>query len=236
MQLQDFQNRVTRALPQITSTTVSPASIIFEINQGIRMVNLIARCWFGTLSYNLPAASSPAEMSLSLCFPSYVGVKKTGLWFFDSNGNSHYVYAKTKRWLDNHILNWRDNQGSSIPTWSYINGDKWFFYPYVNVSGCVATIDCLMAPTPMTQGTSYPWSNGSTEYTALSMFDDAICSYAIWKLAPAVFDKEGRNASQQQFLADMKVAQAQFKNQESLTSDLDYRADLAVGNGGFLPR
>jgi hypothetical protein len=236
MQLQDFINRVTRALPQASAGTIAPASIIFEINQGCRAVNLIARCWFGTMSYSLPAATQWAEMSLSQCFPGYVGVKKTGLWFFDTNGTSHYIYAKTKRWLDNKILNWRDSSGATIPTWSYINGDKWFFYPYVNVAGCKATIDCLVAPTPMTSNTNYPWSNGATEYTALSMFDDAICSYAIWKLAPAVFDKEGRNVAQQDFMASMKTAQSQFKNQESLTSDLDYSQEVNTNSGLFLPR
>lgn len=235
MNLQQFISRVQRNLPQATGTTISQQSIIDEINHGVDQVNLIARAFWGTLSFNIPAVSEWTEFSLSLSFPRYMGVKKSGLWFFDSSGKSHYVYAKTKRWLDTHILNWRDNQGASVPTWSYIQGDIFFFYPFVNVSGCIATIDCLMTAIPMTQNTNYPWTNSNFELTSFRCFDDAICSYAIWKLAPGVFDKEGRNVAQQDFLAQMKVSLSQFKNSENLTSDIDYRME-SPNSGRFLPR
>jgi hypothetical protein len=234
MTAQDMINRVLRNLPQATSTTISQQSILNELNHGVDQANLVARGYWGTLSYNLPALNSWMEFSLSSCFPRYLGVKKTGLWFFDANGNSKYIYAKTKRWLDNHILNWRNNQGSSVPTWSYIEGDTWFFYPFVNVSGCKATIDCLLTAVPMTNNTNYPWNNSTTELTAFRPFDDAICAYAIWKIAPAVFDKEGRNVAKQDFDDAMKLAISQYKNKENLVSDIDYRMELDF-QSGFLP-
>ena len=237
MTLQDMLNRITRTLPQAASGTIQTPSIISELNHGIDEINLIARCWKKTLSFSLPASTAWTEFSLSQAFPNYLGIDKTGLWFFDQQGSSHYIYAKTKRWLDIYIRNWRDNQGVSVPTWSYIRGDLFAFYPYVNVSGCVVSADCLVSATPMTNPSNYPWTNGATQVTALRMFDNAICSYAIWKLAPAVFDKEGRNTYEQEFMADVKVATAQFNNREDMTSDIDYylRPDI-VGGGGFLPR
>ena len=236
MTLQQLINRVTRTLPQATGSTIAQQSIIDELNHGVDEINLLAKCLIKTVKVSLPASSSWTEFSLSQLFSGYLGIDKTGVWFFDANGKSYYLYAKTKRWLDINIRNWRDTTGGNIPTWVYIRNDALGFYPYVNVSGCSISADCIVKAPPMTNTANYPWSNSTSEITTLRPFDNAICAYAIWKLAPAVFDKEGRNQGEQEFTSEIKKAMSQINNRQDMTSDVDYYIRTDGMGGSFLPR
>lgn len=235
MNLGQFIARVQRQIPQVTGSTVDQTQIIFELNHACDEINLLAKVLVGTVSANLPASSKYTEFSLSAMFPSYLGIDKTGIWFFDPSGVSHYVYSKTKRWLDINIRNWRDSQGSTIPQWVYIRNDIFALYPFVNVPGNIVTVDCLLKAQPMTANSNYPWTNGTTEMTTLRAFDNAIVAYAIWKLAPAVVDKEGRNYFETQFYKEVKKGMIQVHDRSDLVSDVDYIMDIGF-TGEFLPR
>lgn len=235
MNLGDMILRVQRTMPQATGETIDTTKITFELNHGCDEINLLAKCFKGVLSYNLPAVTIPTEFSLYTIFPGYLGLDKVGVWFFDTNGKSHYLYPKTKRWLDQYIRNWRDNSGGSVPTWYYIRNDALGFYPFVNTNGNSITIDALIKSTPMTNNSNYPWLNQATELTTLRCFDNAIIAYATWRLAPAIFDKEGRNYYEEQFNKEVKKSIMQVHDRPDMTSDYDYymRADISTG---FLPR
>lgn len=235
MLLGDMITRIQRTLPQATGETIDQTKIIFELNHGCDEVNLLAKCYKSVLTYSLPSVSVPTEFSLSSIFPGYLGIDKTGIWFFDVNGFSHYLYPKTKRWLDQYIRNWRDNKGGTTPTWYYIRNDALAFYPFVNISGTSITVDAIVKASPMTNTSNYPWSNQTTELTTLRCFDNAIIAYATWRLAPAVFDKEGRNYYETEFEKEVKKAISQVHDRSDMTSDYDYymRPDVATG---FLPR
>ena len=236
----DARAFVYSQLPQATQSTITSTFINSMLREACDRINERARFFWKTLSYNLPGnapASSqfPVEFSLSTIFPGYLGMKKVGFWFFDQYGYSHWMIPKTKKWLDIYIRNWRDNQGTTVPIWGYVEDDTFGLYPYVNVPGTYVTMDCLIkAPLPSNDN-NYYWSNSTSEITTFSPFDSAIKAYGVWKCAPAVFDKEGRNANQQYFEQEVKNGIVAVKNNPMLTSDYDYYMNVGI-NRGFLPR
>lgn len=240
MTQQDARNFVYSQLPQATQTTVTSTFINAMLREGCDRVNERARFFWKTMSYSIPgttptSSQAPIEFSLSTIFPGYLGMKKVGLWFYDQYGNSQWMIPVTKRYLDNFFRNWRDNQGTTVPKWVYVEEDVLGLYPYVNITGTNITMDCLVkAPLPSNDA-NYYWTNSNQEITTFACFDNAIKAYACWKCAPAVFDKEGRNFNQQYFESEMKIALATVKNNAMLTSDITYYMNVGISRG-FLPR
>lgn len=231
MNLGQIRSRVKRQLPQATGESIDDPTINFEINHSVDEINLIAQCYKSTFTFQTVA--NQQQYSLSTVCPGYLGIDKTGVWFFDDNGDSKYLYTKTKRWLDLNIINWRDQGSTSVPTWVWTEEDVLGFQPAPSGVNDV-TVDGLVISTPMDNDNNYPWWNQTNEFTTLRCFDNAICAYAVWKLAPAVMDKEGRNYYEELFYKEVKKASIQVKRKWNMTSDLDYyiRPDIS---GGFLP-
>lgn len=238
MNLGELRQRVVLQLPQATGETLNPATINLVINQSCDRINLIAQAYktFASVA-NVP---SQQIFSLSTICPGYLTMSKSGVWWFTTAGTSMRMWPKTRRWLDNFIINWRDQAPVvANPTWYWHDGDELGFQPASTQLSTNANKDFrvhyLLASTPMGGDNYYPWWNKITEMTALKAFDDAIIAYAVWKLSPALMDKEGRNYYEVQFKNEVKLASTQVKRQWDLTSDYDYyiRPDVA---SGFLPR
>ena len=231
MNLGQFRARVKRQLPQATGETIDDSIINFELNHGVDDINLIAQCYKNTWSFQTIA--NQQSYSLSEVCEGYLTIWKSGAWFFDDNNDSHYLYSKTKRWLDLYIRNWRDQGSTDVPTWVCIEEDRILFQPAPSGVNTV-TVDGIKVATPMSNDSNYPWWDKTTELTALRAFDNAIVSYAVWKLAPAVFDKEGRNYYEELFYREVKKASSQVKRKWNMTTDYDYyiRPDIS---GGMLP-
>jgi hypothetical protein len=223
--------RVKRQLP--SSVNFDDATITLELNHGVDEANLIAQCYKKTWSCS--SIAEKGEYSISSLCPGYLSIWKSGVWWFDENGKSKYLYPKTKRWLDTFIRNWRDASSALNPTWYAIENDTLIFYPKPSAINTF-TIDGITEATPMDNADNYPWTNGKTEFSALRAFDNAIISYAVWMLAPAVLDKEGRNAYEEQFLKQMKKASAQVKRRWDMTSSYEYPDRQNIPGSGFLPR
>lgn len=243
MKASDQILRVRRQLPQSGGTTDTTDDVILgELNHGVDETNLIVQGYKSYLNVaNTPATTGvPAIFSLSSICPGFLSMAKSGVVWFDTTGKSHYLYPKTLRWLDISISNWRDQAViSGNPTWYWHDGDQLGFFPGSSQQSTNAVKDFrvhfLIKGTPMTVGTNYPFSGSNNEITALRACDNAIISYAVWKLAPANFDKEGRNSYEQQFDRDCRRAAIQIKRQWDLTSDSDYYINAGL-NMGILPR
>lgn len=225
--------RVYNALPQATSATI-PASVIdTELNNGMNKVGEDTECYRGTFNCNTQAGIG--QYSLSAICPGYINIWKPGIWFFNSSGESQILYPKTKKWLDNFLINWRDSSPVEIPTWVVIDGDTLIFEPAPSGVNQF-TVDAVKYGTPMTNDANYPWNNSSSqELTSLRPMDDAIIAYAIWKLAPAVFDNEGRNYYEGQYEKRVQEGMKKLRRRWDMTSSFDYYIRLDMQTG-FLPR
>lgn len=232
MNLGELRARVRNNLPQATSVTILDSSINAEINRGVDQVNLTAECY--RTDYPCNTVAGIGSYSLSTICPGYLNIWKSGIWFFDSDGKSRRIWPKTKRWLDNMLINWRDASPVAVPTWVAIELDTLIFQPAPSGINKF-TVDAVQIASPMTNDGNYPWWNKSTELTELRCMDEAIAAFATWKFAPAVFDNEGRNYYEQQFKARTQEGLARVRRRWDMTSDYDYyiRPDI---QSGFLPR
>lgn len=238
MNLGEFITRVRQQIPASGSTgDMQDVTIQNTLNQGVVKVNLITRAYRTYVS--VPNVPGQQLYSLSSICPGFLSMEKSGVWWFDTLGKSHRIWPKTRRWLDNFLVNWRDQSPVTIPTWYWHDGDELGFYPASNQQSTNANKDFrvhyLLRPTPMGGNNNYPWNNGITELTALACMDDAIIAYAVSKLAPAVMDKEGRNYYDGMFEKECKIGMAQIKRQFDLTTDYDYYIRLGI-DSGYLPR
>lgn len=238
MKLSEMITRVRQQIPASGSTgDMQDVTIQNVLNQGVTKVNLVTRAYKNEVHIaNVP---NQQTYSLSAICPGFLTMEKSGVWWFDADGFSRRMWPKTVRWLDNFIVNWRDQAATTVPTWYWHEGDELGFYPKSNQQSSNSkkdfSVKYLLKPTPMSGNDSYPWNNGATELTSLMCFDDAIIAYAVSKLAPAVFDKEGRNYYDEQYKNECKIGIAQFKRQLDMTTDYDYYIRPDIDNG-FLPR
>lgn len=243
MNLGQMTTRVRQQIPASGgSGDMADTTIQAALNQGVVKINLITQCYQTYVKVqNIPAvAGTPQMYSLSSICPGFLTMMDSGVWWFQTDGSSQIMYARTRRWLDLYVPNWRDQSPvSSNPTWYWHDGDNLGFYPGSTQQSTNAALDFwvyyLLKPTDMGGPDNYPWTNASTELTALTCMDDAIIAYAVSKLAPAVMDKEGRNYYDLQFRQECQLGAAQLKRQPDLTTAYGYFIDIGPV-GGFLPQ
>lgn len=241
MKLGDMELRVRRQLPQSGGTADMAQSTIWsEINNGVDKVNLIVQAY--KTYVNVSNDPNVQIYSLSDICPGFLSMAKSGVIWFNTDGQSisPVPFPVTLRWLDNHIPNWRNQPViSGNPNWYWHEGDDLGFDVRTTQASTNANKDFrvhyLLKATPMTNSDNYPWTNLTTELTALKACDDAICAYAVWKLAPAVLDQNGNNYYEGQFKRECQLASLQVKRQWDMTSSPFYymRPDVSQG---FLPR
>lgn len=242
MNLAAMTTRVRQQIPASGGIgDMSDATIQTTLNQGVVKVNLVTQCYQTYIKIaNTPATTGiPQQYSLSQICPGYLAMSDSGVWWFTTSGASQIMYVKTRRWLDTYVPNWRDQSPvASNPTWYWHDGDQLGFYPGSTQQSTLPQLDFwiyyLLFPTAMGGPNNFPWTNGLTELTALNCMDDAIIAYAVWKLCPAVLDKEGRNYYEIQFKAECQAGSAQVKRQPDLATSYGYA--ISIGPiGGFLP-
>lgn len=227
-----MRTRVYNTIPQATAQTITPSAVNTELNNGMNKVAEDTECYRGTFTCTTQA--NQAQYSLSAICSGYINIWKPGVWFFNASGKSIFLYPKTKRWLDNFIQNWRDGSSVAVPTWVVIDGDALIFNPAPSLAS-VFTVDAVKYGSAMTSDANFPWTNSATEITSLRCLDDAIIAYAIMKLAPAVFDNEGRNYYESVFEKAVQNGMKKLRRRWDMTSSYDYyiRPDM---ESGFLPR
>lgn len=242
MNLGEMTTRVRQQIPASGGVgDMVDLTIQNALNQGVVKVNLITQCYQTSAKIaNVPATQGvPQQYSLSAICPGYLGMSDSGVWWFQTDGSSQIMYPVTRRWLDLYVPNWRQQSPvANNPTWYWHEQDQLGFYPASTQQSTQTQRDFwvyyLQMPTPMGGPNNYPWTNETTEFTALRCMDDAIISYAVSKLAPAVMDKEGRNYYDQQFKAECQSGAAQARRQPDLTSTYGYSINIGPVGGSFL--
>lgn len=230
--------RVERSIPQASRGDASPTTITAELNFGVDKVNLVAQ----VLKTFVNVQNTPGKQiySLSAIAPGYFTMIKNGVWWWNTAGKSQIMWPKSKKWFDNYIPNWRDSATVKIPTWYWHEGDELGFFPASLASTATGKkdfqVNYLIKATPMSSNSNYPWTNTPAENTTFHVFDDAICAYATWKLAPAVMDQDGRNYYEGCYTRELAQSCKLFKKQLDLSSNFDYFMRSDAMGYSFLPR
>ena len=221
MKCGDMIKRVRRQLPTATVESISDEEIRFELNAGVNECNRLAKVYSGYSEFN--AVPEKELYSLSESVPNYLGIIRSGIWFYDANGKSKYLFRKTRFWLDLNIRNWRDAV-SGDPNWYWLEGDELGFY---NKTKSVTKIRVyhLVKAKDMGDNDSYPWSGTATEMISLQGMDDAIIAYARWKLSPAVGAVQPgvgyENPLYLEFIREVKKGKVQCKRRPDMVGDID---------------
>lgn len=231
MKLSELTARVQRQLPQTTGNDFDTTVITAELNNACDEINLMCQVLKNYKDISLTA--NVQLYNFSIFVSEMLGITKNGIWYINSSGYSKYLYPKSMRWLDLYIRNWRD-QAAGEPQYYWIDGDQFGLYPKPDLStasypSLKARIHYIEKSTPMDNADHYPWKNQTNELSIMRPFDKALVNYAVWKLAPAVRDKEGRDLNKQEFFDTLKMAVRQVKRRGDLTSDYDYfiRPDIS---------
>lgn len=218
MNLGRMISRVRRQLPQASVESISAEDITAELNAGVDECNRLSQVFKGYT--DVVAEVGKQIYPLHTYVPRWLGSSKNGVWWFDvTTGTSYWLFAKTIRWLDLYIRNWRD-QVAGHPQWYWTEGNDLGFYPKPSTAGTIRVYHLLKA-TPMDNNNNYPWENLTTEITALQAFDDAIIAYARWKLSPAVGDAGEANPLFKEFMYEVNKASQQTKRRKDMMSDYD---------------
>lgn len=217
MTLSEMISRVRRSLPSLTVESASDDVIRGELNIGVNEVNRRCQVYRGYTEFNFVPEQQLYKLN-EVC-PRYQGITKNGIWWKDDSGKFKYRVAKTMRWLDSQIPNWRDAP-SGIPFWYFIENSFIGFYQKPSGSQKVR-IHHLMSPVPMDNGSNYPWENTSSELTSLQSLDDAIIAYAVLKLSPAIGQDNKETPAEALFAREIAKAMQQIRRRPDLMSDVD---------------
>lgn len=213
----EMLNRLRRAIPSLTVESASDDVLRGELNIAVNEVNRWAQAYTGYTEFNF--VPEQQLYPISQYVPRYLGITKSGVWWQDASSTFQYRIAKTMRWLDLTIPNWRDAP-SGQPFWYFIDGNNIGFYQKPSTAYKVR-VHHLMKAIPMDNNNNYPWENTTTELTALQPLDDAIVAFARFRLSPAVGKEGNENPIWQEYLREINKAMQQIRRRKDLTSDAD---------------
>ena len=210
-------SRVRRQLPMATVESISDDIIRGELNIGVNYVNRKAQVFKGYTEFNFVPEQQIYQLSIHV--PTYLGTTKDGVWWQDGSGTFKFRISKTIRWLDSNIPNWRDAP-SGVPFWYWFDGDDLGFFNKPSTA-YKCRVYHLKKATAMGNNDNYPWNNTTVEVTSLQPLDDAIISYAIWKLSAAVGKDSKETPEEALFGREILKGMQEIRRRKDLTSDVD---------------
>jgi hypothetical protein len=219
MNLGQMISRVRRMNPGATVESISDQVITDELNHGCDEINLLTQTYFSYTEFN--SVANQQMYSLPIYVPTYLGIRKEGVWWYTSAGKSWYLFPKTLKWLDLHIRNWRDAAAGNNPTWYWIEGDELGFYPKPSGVNKIRMYH-LKEATKMDNSNNYPWTNTVLELGSMRPYDNALVAYARWAISPASATPSKEDPLYQRFLAEVNKARTQANRRPDFTSDFDY--------------
>ena len=218
MKLSQLISRVRRQIPNATIDSVPNEDITTELNVGVDKCNILTRVYRGSKDITLVAEQQ--VYSLSEEIPDFLGMEKSGVWYYTSSSAWKYLFAKTRRWMDLYFRTWRD-ASSGEPNWYWIYVDELGFYPKPSTA-TTARVHYVKKSTPMDNLDNYPWFNNTTGSGVFTAFDDAIVAYACWALTTSIGKEANKETLWNEFLKQTDLARMQVKASPHLTSDYDF--------------
>jgi len=217
MTLSEMTTRVRNQLPAATVESVSDDIIWRELNIAVNECNRLSQVYQGYTEFT--TVVDKQIYNFSTYVPLYLGMAKDGVWFNNSGTSLKELFPKTIRWLDLWIRNWRDLT-SGEPQWYWVLGDDLGLYPKPSTAATLRVYH-LKKATAMDNANNYPWTNTTTEVTALQAFDKPITTYARWALTSAVGVPTNEDPLYKRFLLEVKLAKEQTNRRPDWSSHWD---------------
>lgn len=215
MKLSRFLNRIKFQLPSLTG--VDDNTLTDLLNDGCDETNQRIKAYKGYTDFDVIAEQQ--TYAISEIAPNALSIEKKPIYLKDSNGDWQKVYPKTKDWLTRVYPNWL-NQESSFPQWYWVEGDELGFHPKPDTSYSTGgRMYHLKKAVDMASPDSYPFSGTTVEIRAFRPMDDAILSYARWKLSPAVGAVTDADLREREYLTECRKAATQIRRRPDIAND-----------------
>ncbi len=220
MKLSDLKALARGYIPGAKTQVISDPLLTIILNRGVRDISAYTACLKANKKFD--AVADQAEHNLSTTIGDYLTTDKPGLWW--NNGTKWVkLNPRTLAHLDEHRPNWRDLDSGDPQDYS-IDGDVLTLIP----APAVALADGLWlyygkASINMSAEDHYPFSGSTVEYTHLSVFDDAILSYANWKINPILNKDQTLDVTEQQYKRAREEAFNTFKKRRDISADMNAR-------------
>lgn len=199
MTLTNLRKLARAMIPGAKVQAIDNTILDLILNMGVDDIAAYTLCLKANKKFDV--AASDGEYDLSVVITDYLGVDKSGLWWY--NGTQwKQLFPRTLQWLDQNRPTWRNLSTGSPQDYSIdadiltivpkpetaVTEGFWLYY------GKVAT--------PMSAETHYPFSGTTTEFTHLRIFDMAIVKYAKWVIEPMLNKEQDANLSWQEYLRE----------------------------------
>lgn len=194
------------------------------LNNAVIDIAAYTACLKANKKFNVVADNS--EYNLSSVIGNFLCVDKSGLWWnagTASSPNWRQLNPSTMKGFDVNWPNWRDLDSDNPQDYN-VEGD---------VLKTVPTPDTSLTdgfwlfygkkPAAMTQDGHYPFSGSTTEFTHLSIFDEAIQLYARWKIVPLINQKADEDKLHRDYLAEREEKYNLFQRRLDITASDDCR-------------
>ena len=221
MTLENFIKRVRQSIPTATAQVADDVDIIAVLNQGVIDVTSQSGCLKSNKKFDV--VSGQSEYVLSSVIGDYLNVDKSGLWW--NNGTDfREVYPRTLEALDQQIPNWRTLTDGD-PRWYSIDGD---IITIVQTPSTSLTqgfwLYYIKSPVAMANPTDNSFVGSGIALPQLSIFDEAIIRYAVWKISPMLTKDTLLDITEQAYLKELARQINNYNNRRDLGSDAKFRS------------
>lgn len=190
------------------------------LNEGVKDIAGYTLCLKANKKFNVVA--SDGEYDLSIVITDYLGVDKSGLWWYQGT-QWKQLYPRTLQWLDQNKPTWRNLSAGSPQDYS-IDADILTIVPKPETAVTEGFwLYYGKKPTPMSAEGHYPFSGSTIEFTHLSLFDMAIIKYAKWVIEPMLNKNQDANLSYQEYLREREEKMNLFYHRKDIAHASDTR-------------
>lgn len=219
MTLAQFRTALRARCPGLKESVASNTVLDLELNNGAKDIAAYCVCLPTNKKFNVVANQS--EYHLSVVIGNYLVMDKPGLWWNSGTATTtkwEKLDCETLASLDANYPTWRDLSSGSPERYT-IDGDIIIISPPPDTALTEGFKLYYGAESvDMTEEGHYPFSGSTTEYTHLSIFDEAILLYAKSKLMPELNKLNDENLTHQKYLAEREEKRKLFKRRPDISA------------------
>ena len=193
------------------------------LNQGVVDIATKTACLKKSKTFTVTA--DDYDYSLSSVLGDYLTMDKPGIWWNAgtvASPNWQKLDPRTMKYFDTNSPSWRDDD-SDDPLEYSIEGDVLTLRPTPDTTlanGLWVYYGAM--PIAMSAGAHFPFTGTSTEYTHLSIFDDAILAFVEWKLQKALNKGQDPYAAKAKaYLGILETKEVLFKRRLDINAHRD---------------
>ncbi len=204
-------------VPDAKASVISDADITTMLNEGVDKVNLIAKIFKGSVTFNMTI--NDPDYNLSTVASRFLAPDKVPARYLTSDSKYKKIWPKTRNWIERKIENWLDANAGE-PQYYWFDGDEFWVHPKPSATRTNGfKLYGLLSAVPMDSGDNYPWTNTTSEIKAFRPMDLAIIAYARWQISPALVKDALGKLDYEGFLEEVNRGMRQVKRRPDIMTD-----------------